>query len=377
MKKGTPVAVGRLQRWAIFLAMYNYEFVFRKGSKMGNADALSRLPLAETNNIEPENIHIVSESNAMNNAEIAKYTHTDEILKEVFLYVKDGWPNKCENEKLKCYHAKRCELSIDENCLYFRDRVVMPSKQRDKILDLFHETHLGIQKMKQSARRYVWWPTIDRDIGEFVKQCESCQFNQCSPSAVPLTSWKKTTRFFERVHGDLFHFHGVEYLIIVDTYSRWIDAKRMSSTKANAVINALRSIFAYFGLPESLVSDNGPPFASNEFLSFCKNNGIKCLKSPAYHPESNGWAECAVRIIKEDLKKMILGDKHKPIELQLQQFLFKYRNTAVTSTNESPSERMFIYRPKTTLEALRRCFNVKEASTNFKAKGKKRRELFI
>lgn len=78
------------------------------------------------------------------------------------------------------------------------------------------------------------------------------------------------------------------------------------------------------------------------------------MKSPPYHPESNGWAEVAVRIVKQSLKKMLLEKHNKnSLDLKLQQFLFKYCNTIVTSTNETPSYRMFCYRPKTLLEVLK------------------------
>lgn len=64
------------------------------------------------------------------------------------------------------------------------------------------------------------------------------------------------------------------FLLVIDTYSRWLDVKLMTTTKAEKVINELRVIFAYFMLPTNIVSDSGPPFSSNEFNKFCRNNGM-------------------------------------------------------------------------------------------------------
>lgn len=85
------------------------------------------------------------------------------------------------------------------------------------------------------------------------------------------------------------------FLIIVDTFSKWIDVVMMFKTHALSTIRALRKVFSIFGLPKSLVSDNGSPFGSVEFLKFCELNNIEVLKSPPYHPQSNGDAERAVR----------------------------------------------------------------------------------
>ena len=63
------------------------------------------------------------------------------------------------------------------------------------------------------------------------------------------------------------------------------------------VIQALRTWFAQFGLPEMVVMNNGPGFASEEFEVFLQNNGIKHILSSPYHPSSNGLAERAVQIV--------------------------------------------------------------------------------
>lgn len=126
----------------------------------------------------------------------------------------------------------------------------------------------------------------------------------------------------------------------------------MKTTTSSKLIEELRTIFAYFGLPKTVVSDNGPPFNSREFIKFCTNNGIACLKSPPYHPQSNGWAECGVRTVKQSLRKMLVETKCADSSLLLSRFLFKYRNTPVTTTGKCPTELIFRFRPTTLMDVL-------------------------
>lgn len=106
---------------------------------------------------------------------------------------------------------------------------------------------------------------------------------------------------------------------------------------------------AVFGFPKIIVSDNGPQFSSGEFSTFCKMNGIEYSPSPVYHPASNGLAERGVGTIKTNLKKYVLSKNVNDLSIQQQilNFLFKYRNTPVTSTQVTPSDLVFRYKPRT------------------------------
>ena len=93
-----------------------------------------------------------------------------------------------------------------------------------------------------------------------------------------------------------------ELLIAVDAHSKWAEVVEMSQTTTAKTITALRHMFATHGIPEQLVSDNGPQFTSTEFVEFVKANGIKHTKSSPYHPATNGEAERFVRTFKEAMK---------------------------------------------------------------------------
>ena len=140
------------------------------------------------------------------------------------------------------------------------------------------------------------------------------------------------------------------YLVIVDAHSKWPEVYEMSSTTSSMTITVLRQVFAAYGLPDCLVSDNGPQFVSEEFRSFLRVNGIKHLQSAPYHPATNGAAERFVQTLKRAIvakRKDSRSDKHK-----LASFLLKYRSTPHASTGVAPSELFLSRSLKTVLDLL-------------------------
>ena len=116
------------------------------------------------------------------------------------------------------------------------------------------------------------------------------------------------------------------------------------------VIDALRTVFARFGIPETIVSDNGTPFVSEEFIHFLQQNGIKHNTSaPHHHPAFNGLTERAVQIVKRGLKKVISGD----INSRLAKVLLTYCISPQSTTGVSPSELLVGRRLRTRLDLLK------------------------
>ena len=135
-----------------------------------------------------------------------------------------------------------------------------------------------------------------------------CQQVHSSPPSAPLNPWKWPLRPWARLHLDFAGpFQGKTILVLIDTHSKWIEAVCTPSTSSTAVINELRTLFAKFGLPETIVTDNGTGFTSQEFKAFLQDNGVKHITSSPYHPASNRLAERAVQIVKRGLKKVTSG----------------------------------------------------------------------
>lgn len=263
------VASSRLQRWIIFISSYQCNIVHRPASRMRHADALSRLPLDCPTNVESIQINYYQMSNdtLTNIDSIKEKTKSDKILSEVLNYVKFGFP-KTISDSIKPYYAKRNSLSIESDCIYYGSRIIVPEISRKGVLSALHENHTGIVRMKMLARSYVWWPSLDKNIQDFVSSCLQCQQTLKVPKEKISHPWPSVSYPFERIHIDFFYFEGKHFLLIVDTFSKFVEIKLMKTTNIFNVITKLQEFFAVFGLPTVMVSDNGPPFNSYKYKSF-------------------------------------------------------------------------------------------------------------
>ncbi|XP_020297565.1 uncharacterized protein K02A2.6-like [Pseudomyrmex gracilis] len=232
---------------------------------------------------------------------IFEATKKDDILQEAIKYAFTSWPQIVDQKTLQPYFRKRHSLSVVQGCLVFNDRVVVPFCFRSQILKQLHKGHPGITRMKVLARSYFYWPKIDADIEWFVKQCRNCAFAAKAPVKVPLQSWTQPTAPWQRIHIDYAGpLNGEYFFVLVDAFSKWPEIIPTQSISAQQTINILQSIFARFGIPETIVSDNGTQFISEKFQTFCLTNGIQHLRSLPFHPSSNGQAERFVTLSNED-----------------------------------------------------------------------------
>ena len=130
----------------------------------------------------------------------------------------------------------------------------------------------------------------------------------------------------------------------------------MSKTTSKVTIQQLRKIFAVQGLPELIITDNGPQFVSEEFKSFCQQRGIQHNTIAPYHPRSNGEAERLVETFKLSINK---ADPKTVTELEnsVLNFPAKYRSTPHTLMNCSPAETLNQRRLRTTFDLLHPCLS--------------------
>ena len=311
-KKGIPaMASARVQRWALTLSAYNYSVQYVPGKDHSNADAFSRLPLPVIPKEVPvpeELVYMLEslELSPLTVTQIRKWTERDPLLSRVQRFVTQGWPKEVD-PTMKMYQSRKLELSVQDGCLLWGSRVIIPKPGRAQILALLHDGHPGISKMKGLARSYVWWPNIDADLETQVKQCNQCQLYRPSPPAVSMHPWEWPDHPWDRVHVDYAGpFMGHMFLVVIDAYSKWIEIEMVKSATAQNTIEHLCMMFARFGLPRVLVIDNGTCFTSSDFSEFASRNGIKHLRIAPYHPSSNGQAERAVQTFKLGIRKQSL-----------------------------------------------------------------------
>ncbi|EYB83997.1 hypothetical protein Y032_0324g2516 [Ancylostoma ceylanicum] len=159
--------------------------------------------------------------------------------------------------------------------------------------------------MKMLARNYFYWPSLDADIESFARNCTTCAMVAKNPVKAELHSWPKPTAPWTRIHADFAGpLDGKYYLVIVDAFSKWPEIVQMNCISASATIAVIKKIFARFGNPQTFVTDNGTQLTSAPFLRFCRSRGITHLRSPPFHPESNGQAERFVDTFKRELAKL-------------------------------------------------------------------------
>ena len=335
-------------------AAYEYTLVFLKTEAHSNADALSRLPLPTV----PAEVSTSSElvllmehlaDSPVTADHIRFWTKRNLSLAPVLQYVQQGWPGQGD-PKFATFSSKKDKLSVHEGCILWGSQVVVPKQGREMVLHELHEGHPGNTRMKSLARMYVWWPGIDKEIEECVRTCQECQLNQSAPPETPMQPWKWPTRPWARIHLDnAGPFLGRMFLILIDAHSKWIEAFCTTSTTSSATVECLRQVFAQFGVSETVVTDNGTCFTSDEFELFLKMNGIRHLTSAPYHPASNGLAERAVKIVKHGLKKVPQGT----LSTRLAKVLFAYCLTPQGTTGVSPAELLLGRRPRSKLDLVR------------------------
>ena len=115
----------------------------------------------------------------------------------------------------------------------------------------------------------------------------------------------------------------------------------MKDTTTTKTIDVLRNIFSSYGIPEQLVTDNGPQFISDDFAMFVRMNSIKHICCAPYHPVTNGLVERFVQSLKAALKASL--NSGLPLHRRVSNFLFTYRSTPHTTTGVSPSS-LFLHR---------------------------------
>lgn len=137
----------RMMRWALKINSHDYELIYKRGSSIGNADALSRWPIG-SEEWQPiteaiEDILLLSETpSAMQYSpkDIAEKTRDDEVLSKVKYWIVPAWPDRVDEANLKIYWMKRKELSISNDCIIWGSRVVIPPPMREYMLEALHES---------------------------------------------------------------------------------------------------------------------------------------------------------------------------------------------------------------------------------------------
>lgn len=326
----------RVLRFRLRLARFSYSIEHVPGKLLYIADTLSRAPLSVTGDPQLEELvelamdacvsYLPAGQDRLRQYEKAQ--SADPICSLIIKYCRTEWPNKAHiNEAIAPYWESRGNLTLHGNLLLYETRIVVPASKQQETLEKIHAGHQGIQRCRSRAKMSVWWPGMSSQIEEFVRNCPHC-VKESTPRKEPLVPSPLPDYPWQKIGSDLFVLDGKTYLIAVDYLSRFPEVVTLSSTTSGSVISVLKTLFARYGIPEEVVSDNGPQYASHEFAQFAKEYAFKHTTSSPHFPQSNGQAERTVKTVKK-----LLHDSKDPFLS-----LLAYRATPLPWCNLSPAE---------------------------------------
>ncbi|UYV69541.1 K02A2.6-like [Cordylochernes scorpioides] len=300
----------RIQRLRLRIMRYSYKMVHTPGKNLIVADALSRSPRTKvgTQELEEELCAYVQQVvsfmpiSDVRVKEIKESQDKDQVIQDIIKYTQEGWPERTNVSMSESqYWPAKDDFSVENGILLKGSRYVIPENIRKGLLQRIHEGHLGIVKCRERAKGSVWWPRITSEIEEMVRTCPMCieertnRHQPLIPSELPNCPW-------EKVGVDLFTLKGQNYLVIADYYSRYPEIARLEDMTSASIIVHCKSIFARHGIPLEVQSDNGPQFGSL-FKEFAHEYGFTHVTSSPRYPQSNGFIESFVKIVKERISK--------------------------------------------------------------------------
>ena len=345
-QKPISLAPARLQRMLLRLRMYDLQVKYVGAKSVLLADTLSRLVRPGSDNPIPGldvSIAQVLKLGSTYLESLQAETRADNCLCQLADYIMSGWPEHMSDlpEILQPYWCFRDELAILDGLVMKGSRVVVPSALRSNTLARLHDGHQGLNATLQRARRNVYWPGLHNDIAESLMQCEECQ--QFGNKKAKTSEFQiSVTRPMEVVGMDLMDFKGQTFVVTIDYFSGYITCNHIRSETSEAVIKAVNNDFRKLGLPESIITDNGPCFKSAKFAQFCEDLEIHHVTSSPHYHQSNGRAERAIQTVKKIMKKT--GN-----ELDITLAIIAYHDTPIDNDIPSPAELFFNRRINTRL----------------------------
>ena len=248
----------RIQRFRMRLMRFNIqEMIHVPGKNMYTSDTLSRMMTKETASKETSQFDeneteafVCSIMDALPISDLKlkqliEAQDQEEVCKQLRQYCHEGWPEKhLLPSPIHPYWSDRGQITVVQNVLLMRSRIVIPSSMRLEVLDKRHEGHQGISKCRERAKQTVWWPGLSKQIQDMIDNCRICLKHKVNRPE-PLCTTPFPQRRWQELGADFFQCQSCDYLIFVDYFSRYIEIAAMNKNKKGTeVVRALKSIMA-------------------------------------------------------------------------------------------------------------------------------------
>jgi transposase InsO family protein len=192
--------------------------------------------------------------------------------------------------------------------------------------ELLQEIHSGACGHHAAPRALVgnafrqgfYWPTAVADATRIVRTCQGCQFYarqthlpaqalQTKPITWPSAVWGlDLIGPLQKAPGGYTHL-----LVAIDKFSKWIEVRPLNNIRSEQAVAFFTNIIHRFGVPNSIITDNGTQFTGRKFLDFCEDHRIRVDWAAVAHPMTNGQVERANDMILQGLKPRIYNDLNK------------------------------------------------------------------
>ena len=332
----------RLQRMRLRLQKYNLKVRYVPGKFLHIADTLSRafdqsnVPTDDGMHQDMEHfIHSVILDLPISDVklmELRQLNDNDSTMQMLHRYAMEGWPQHKRDvpPSLKSFWNVRNDIHVTDGILLKDNRLVIPLAWRTDILQKLHLSHCGIEKTKANARTTVFWPGMNKHIEDMVSCCEKCLKYQSKQTKEPMQTRQIPILPWQIIASDVLEHKNQNYLVFIDSYSKYIEAMRLNGKTSSDIIRCLNEIFSRHGYPQTLIADN-MPYNSREMRKYATQYGIHIITTSPTYSQANGLAEKAVHIVKNLLRK----------ECNLNEGLMEYRNTPISNFPYSPNQMLF------------------------------------
>ena len=234
---------------------------------------------------------------------IKNATENDQLFVTLAKTILNGWPEQRKHWPLSMaeFWNHRDALAIINGIVFRGQCLVIPHSLRPSMLESIHIGHMSMTKCILRAKDIMFWPKMSSEIQDMVGNCSVCSERRDSNYKEPLISHPIPDRPWQVVSTDFLTWNDQDFEVVVDKFSRFIEVEKRSSSGSSSVTSKMKSIFHFFarhGMPEKVISDNGPFYASHEFAEFAKECNFTHSSSSPHFPQSNGLAEKSVQNVK-------------------------------------------------------------------------------